>query len=73
MDEHEPYQQMYVAERSLVTKCTKQWYIQNVCWRDNEVNTGSDITDRRCECGSVNNSQYKKYTVDNQAIKNNKC
>ena len=44
--------------------------IQNICWRDSEVNTGSDITDRRYECGSVNNSQYKRCIGDNQAIKN---
>jgi hypothetical protein len=55
---------------SLVTKRTKQWYIQNVCWRDNEVDTGSNITDRRYECGCVKNSQYKRCTGDNQAIKN---
>ena len=55
---------------SLVTKRTKQWYIQNVCWRDNEVNTGSDITDKRYECGSVNKSQNKRCTGDNQEIKN---
>ena len=54
---------------SLVTKRTKQWHIQNVCWRDNEVNTGFDITDRRHECVSVNDSQYKIRTGDNQDIK----
>ena len=69
MGEHELYQEMQVVECGLVTKGTKQWYIQNVCWRDNEVNTGSDITDRRHECGSLNNSQYKKSTGDNQEVK----
>jgi hypothetical protein len=69
MGEHELYQEMYIAECSLVTKHTKEWYIQNVCWRVNEVNTGSDIRYRRYECGSVNNSQYKRCTGDNQAIK----
>jgi len=50
---------------SLVTKRTTQWYIQNVCWRDNEVDTGSNITDRRYECGGVHNSQYKICTDTN--------
>ena len=26
---------------------SKIWYIQNTCWKNNKVNTGSDITDRR--------------------------
>ena len=28
-------------------KHIKKKYIQNICWKNNEINTGSDLTDRR--------------------------
>ena len=38
-------------------------------WRDNKMNTGSDITDRGYELRGLNNSLCKRYT-DNREIKN---
>jgi len=35
-----------------------------MCWRDNKVNTGSDITDRGYELRGLNSSQYKGSTGD---------
>ena len=44
MGEGEPYHEIQVVEWGLVTKRTKQYYIQNVCWRDNKMNSRSSIT-----------------------------
>jgi hypothetical protein len=40
-----------------------------VCWRDSEVNTGTDMTDSGYELWSLSNSLCGRYT-DNREIKN---
>ena len=35
-------------------KHIKEKYIQNICWKNNEINTGSDLTDRRCRKEIIN-------------------
>ena len=43
--------------------------IYTVSWKDNKVNTGPNITDRRYECRSLKNSQYKRTIGTNHEIK----
>ena len=41
-----------------------------MCWKENKVNTGSDITDRVYELRGLNSNRCKRLTGDNQEIKN---
>jgi hypothetical protein len=69
MGEYETRQEMQVSQRNLVKNILNNCIYATNVGRDNKVNTGSNITDRRHECRSLKNSQYKRTTGDNQEIK----